>query len=52
MGVGEVGDYQIEYAKSGKARCRLTNRNIPNKALRIGEVVEGDWGNYARWMKY
>lgn len=48
----EAGDYQIEYAKSGRARCRLTNKTIPNKALRIGEIVEGEYGTYPRWMNF
>jgi hypothetical protein len=48
----EEGDYQVEYAKSGRARCRITGSAIPNKALRIGEVVEGDHGTYPRWMNF
>jgi hypothetical protein len=48
----EAGDYQVEYAKSGRARCRLTGNTIPNKALRIGEIVEGDYGTYPRWMNF
>lgn len=48
----EAGDYTVEYAKSGRAKCRLTGKSIPNKALRIGEVVEGDYGTYPRWMNF
>jgi hypothetical protein len=36
-----VDDYQVEYAKSGRSKCRLTGKNIKNGALRIGKVVEG-----------
>lgn len=45
----DVGDWKVEYAKSGRSKCRLTGKNIPNKALRIGEIVEGDYGQYAVW---
>ncbi|KAL0490415.1 poly [ADP-ribose] polymerase [Acrasis kona] len=45
-------EYQVEYAKSGRSRCRLTGNSIPNKALRIGELVENDYGTAPAWMNF
>jgi hypothetical protein len=36
----EVGDYQVEYAKSDRSRCSITKNNIPKGKLRIGRIVQ------------
>eukprot|EP01080_Neovahlkampfia_damariscottae_P003287 gene3287-5728_t len=47
------GDYQFEYAKSGRSTCKISGNKIPNKALRVGRYEEGYEGHcYPKWMEY
>jgi DNA repair protein RAD16 len=42
--------YLVELAKSGRAECKRCDEKIENKTLRIGVIVEGDWGLFTRWQ--
>jgi hypothetical protein len=48
-----LGDYQFEYAKSGRSACRITGNKIPNKALRVGRYEDTYEGHcHAKWMEF
>ena len=42
--------YIVELAKSGRAECKRCGNLITNKSLRIGILVESDWGLITRWQ--
>jgi hypothetical protein len=42
--------YLVELAKSGRAECKRCNTKINDKCVRIGILVEGDWGILTRWQ--
>ncbi len=42
--------YIAELAKSGRAECKRCNKLIADKSIRIGIIVEGDWGIMTRWQ--
>ena len=42
--------YLIELAKSGRAECKKCDLKIENKALRVGVILEGEWGLFTRWQ--
>ena len=44
-----TGDYVTELAKSGAAKCRLCETSIPKGSLRVGKLLDGDWGLQTRW---
>lgn len=46
------GDYQVEYAKSGRSKCNITFKNIANGALRIGLYYESEYGVIAKWYDF
>lgn len=37
--------YIIEKAKSGRAQCRSCDEKINMKEIRVGVILDGDWGN-------
>jgi len=39
-GKPQPGDFQVEYSKSGRAKCFLTKEPIPEGDLRIGMFVQ------------
>ena len=42
--------YLVELARSGRAECKRCSSIIGNKELRVGVIVEGDWGIMTRWQ--
>ena len=42
--------YVVEIAKSGRAECKKCDCKIENKNIRIGVIVEGEWGLHTRWQ--
>eukprot|EP01038_Epipyxis_sp_PR26KG_P016128 gene16128-21919_t len=42
--------YIIERAKSGRAECKKCDEKIENKTIRVGVIVEGQWGLFTRWQ--
>jgi DNA repair protein RAD16 len=42
--------YIIECAKSGRANCRRCECKIDGKSVRVGLIIEGDWGLFTRWQ--
>lgn len=42
--------YIVELAKSGRAECKKCGDKIDNKTIRIGVILEGDWGLFTRWQ--
>ncbi len=42
--------YIVELAKSGRAECKRCGEKIENRAIRIGVILEGDWGLFTRWQ--
>jgi DNA repair protein RAD16 len=42
--------YVIECAKSGRANCRRCDCKIDGKSVRVGLIIEGDWGLFTRWQ--
>jgi len=45
-----TGNYSVEYAKTGRAKCGVCGELIPHRSLRIGlEVEESGWGVITRW---
>ncbi|CAM9669191.1 unnamed protein product, partial [Ectocarpus fasciculatus] len=42
--------YLVELARSGRAECKRCSSIIANKELRVGVIVEGDWGIMTRWQ--
>ncbi|KAL9650365.1 hypothetical protein ABK040_016432 [Willaertia magna] len=53
-GKPQAGDYTVEYSKSGRATCKLTNEKIPKGALRIGKIVQSQSfdGTYPIWYSF
>ena len=43
-------EYLVELARSGRSECKRCSSLIANKEIRIGIVVEGDWGLMTRWQ--
>ncbi|KAH8062480.1 helicase [Aureococcus anophagefferens] len=41
---------RVEYAASGRAKCRGCSMSIGNGTVRVGDEAEGDWGPYMRWF--
>ena len=46
----EPPTYVVELAKSGRADCKKCDCKIENKSVRVGVLVEGDWGLFTRWQ--
>ena len=46
---GDPG-YLVELAKSGRAECKKCDEKIGHKEVRIGVILEGDWGLFTRWQ--
>jgi DNA repair protein RAD16 len=42
--------YLVELAKSGRAECKKCGEKIENKTIRVGVILEGDWGLFTRWQ--
>jgi hypothetical protein len=42
--------YVVEVAKSGRAECKKCDCKIENKTIRVGVLVEGEWGLFTRWQ--
>lgn len=42
--------YVIERAKSGRAECKKCDDKIAHKELRVGVVMDGEWGLFTRWQ--
>lgn len=49
-----VGNYTVEYAKSGRSTCVISGQKIPNKALRIGREEDNGYDGHTitRWMNF
>jgi len=45
-----IPSYVVEISKSGRAECRKCDEKITNKVLRVGVMLEGDWGLFTRWQ--
>ena len=46
-----TGNYSAEYAKTGRAKCKVCGTGIEHRALRVGiEVDEKGWGVITRWQ--
>jgi hypothetical protein len=43
-------EYIVELAKSGRAECKKCESKIEKIELRVGVVIEGDWGVMTRWQ--
>lgn len=43
-------EYVVELAKSGRAECKKCEQKIKKFELRVGVIVEGDWGLLTRWQ--
>jgi DNA repair protein RAD16 len=46
----EPPTYIVEVAKSGRAECKKCENKIDNKAIRVGVLVDGEWGLFTRWQ--
>jgi len=54
----QIGDYKVEYAKSNRSKCKITNLSIPKGALRIAKMVQSQkfdgvipiWHNFDDFM--
>lgn len=42
--------YFVELSKSGRAECKKCDGKIENKSLRIGIMIDGEWGLMTRWQ--
>lgn len=42
--------YLVEIAKSGQALCKKCDTKIEKKNLRIGVIIEGEWGPYTKYQ--
>lgn len=42
--------YLVELSKSGRAECKKCDCKIENKTIRVGVLVEGEWGLFTRWQ--
>lgn len=42
--------YIVEVAKSGRAECKKCETKIDNKTVRVGVLVDGEWGLFTRWQ--
>ena len=49
METGPGNSYVAELARSGAAKCRLCETNIRKGELRVGKLIDGDWGLQTRW---
>lgn len=45
-----IPSYVVELAKSGRAVCRRCDEKIDNKTIRVGVILDGDYGLYTRWQ--
>lgn len=48
--LSKIPSYLVEISKSGRAECRKCDEKIANKSLRVGVLIEGDWGLFTRWQ--
>ena len=42
--------YIVELAKSGRAECKKCDSKIDHKTVRVGVIVDGQWGLTTRWQ--
>lgn len=49
-GVDIIPGYIVELAKSGRADCNKCGQRIANKEVRVGVILEGEWGLLTRWQ--
>lgn len=42
--------YFVELSKSGRAECKKCDCKIENKSLRVGVMIDGEWGLLTRWQ--
>jgi DNA repair protein RAD16 len=42
--------YIVEVSKSGRAECKKCECKIDKKTVRVGVLVEGEWGLFTRWQ--
>lgn len=40
----------MEIAKSSRADCKRCEKKIAKDTLRVGIILEGDWGLFTRWQ--
>jgi hypothetical protein len=43
-------NYVIEKAKSSRAECKRCDEKIMKDSVRVGIILEGDWGLFTRWQ--
>ena len=48
--VKSAPEYIVELAKSGRAECKKCGEKILKSVLRVGVIIEGDWGLLTRWQ--
>ena len=46
----ECPNYVIEKAKSSRAECKRCDKKILKDSIRVGIILEGDWGLFTRWQ--
>lgn len=46
----QAPSYLVEIAKSGRSQCKRCDDLIPNQSVRIGVIVEADWGLHTHWQ--
>lgn len=49
-GNGKEPGYVVELAKSGRAMCKKCGDAIGLRTIRIGVVLEGEWGLFTSWQ--
>jgi DNA repair protein RAD16 len=42
--------YLVELAKSGRADCNKCSKRIAHQEIRVGVILEGNWGLLTRWQ--
>ena len=47
---GPIPSYVLELAKSARAECRRCDTKIVKDQLRVGVIMEGDYGLFTRWQ--
>ena len=48
--VDTVPTYVIEKAKSARSECKKCDEKIAKGCIRVGLMVEGQWGLFTRWQ--
>ena len=46
----EAPQYVVERAKSARSQCKRCNCRIEANTVRVGMMIDGDWGLFTRWQ--